>query len=384
VRLAEWGRGLHILGMRYAILSSLALGALFSLAPDVAAQPTLPTWTLREELRLDSETHDFPGISSVAVGPNGRIALYIATDRQLRVFDASGTEVFKFGRAGSGPGEFQQVNTLRFTGDSLWAFDYSLRRISVIGPDGKLVRSQLIPAVEGLSTFNPVSIAGRTMYGRASVAEGDGPQRTRSSWHVRIKSDSSFDKLVEVPTALVTVEASTEKSFYSQVVPFSPRDVYGFSSTGEQFAIASTIATSGTASDLFVRSYRYDGRLRFQRKLSLPARPVTARQRDSALAIIEKQPTFGPELARKARPLIPATHSVHGVTIQGDDGTVLVAVRAASGDVVSLVFDASGTPRGYLATPDRTRVQVATATHLWAVQSDLDGLPSLVRYRVVR
>lgn len=37
---------------------------------------------------------------------------------------------------------------------------------------------------------------------------------------------------------------------------------------------------------------------------------------------------------------------------------------------------------GRVAVPDNVRIVVANATHIWGIETDADGVQSVVRYRV--
>jgi hypothetical protein len=61
---------------------------------------------------------------------------------EIRVFDSKGTFLRRFGRKGSGPGEYEFIWSLvHGPGDTLFVFDSSLERITVIAPDGSVVHS---------------------------------------------------------------------------------------------------------------------------------------------------------------------------------------------------------------------------------------------------
>jgi hypothetical protein len=59
--------------------------------------------------------------------------------RQLLFYDVSGNHRVTAGRAGQGPGEFQDIGALEVCGDSVLAYDWRQRRLSVFGLDGALI-----------------------------------------------------------------------------------------------------------------------------------------------------------------------------------------------------------------------------------------------------
>jgi hypothetical protein len=99
------------------------------------------------------ELHDVTGVvrlsdGSVAVATGGS---------EIRWFDEAGVFRRRVGREGDGPGEFRRIRYMRaLPGDSLLVFDSNNRRVTVLAPDGRFVRSETI----GLDDERPVTVAG--------------------------------------------------------------------------------------------------------------------------------------------------------------------------------------------------------------------------------
>jgi hypothetical protein len=76
---------------------------------------------------------------------DGRLVVANAGSGELRLFDRAGTFRAAVGRKGGGPGEFEDLLWLEpFSGDSLFAFDWSQARASIFDTDGRFVRSFLL------------------------------------------------------------------------------------------------------------------------------------------------------------------------------------------------------------------------------------------------
>lgn len=76
--------------------------------------------------------------------------LFFVLDRgdcRIAVFDQHGQYLRSFGRKGEGPGEFIGMNVLRFTGDVMTIYDYSLRRTTCYKTDGTLLEVYKAPGV---------------------------------------------------------------------------------------------------------------------------------------------------------------------------------------------------------------------------------------------
>ncbi len=73
---------------------------------------------------------------------------------ELRFYDGDGRFVRAVGRQGEGPGEFRGLSSLEVgAGDTVRAFDASLGRVSVFGPDDAFVRSVSVPTSTPLSAL---------------------------------------------------------------------------------------------------------------------------------------------------------------------------------------------------------------------------------------
>jgi hypothetical protein len=82
---------------------------------------------------------------------DGRFVIANGGTQEIRIFDARGKHLSSAGRKGEGPGEFVALRSVFPYGDSIIAYDFQLRRMSVFGPDGKYVRSFIMPRIrEGL------------------------------------------------------------------------------------------------------------------------------------------------------------------------------------------------------------------------------------------
>ncbi|MEW5926167.1 MAG: hypothetical protein AB1941_01650 [Gemmatimonadota bacterium] len=72
---------------------------------------------------------------------DGRIVVASNGSKALQVYSPDGQHLQTIGREGEGPGEFQSVLWVgRLPGDTIAAWDPSLGRLSVFGPDASLVR----------------------------------------------------------------------------------------------------------------------------------------------------------------------------------------------------------------------------------------------------
>lgn len=117
-----------------------------------------PAWTEGEHWRVDAEpalslgtvagdpSQQLFGVVDAVRLPDGRIVVANAGSSDLRYFDASGAHLGSAGKAGEGPGEFSALVWLQhLAGDTVAAYDFDLRRISVLDGQASFVRTFQIP-----------------------------------------------------------------------------------------------------------------------------------------------------------------------------------------------------------------------------------------------
>lgn len=81
--------------------------------------------------------------------------------RQLLFFDVSGQHRVTAGGPGEGPGEFQDIGAVEVLGDSVLAYDWRQRRLSVFSLDGSLIRTvQLEPTPDERHPIQFYNLAG--------------------------------------------------------------------------------------------------------------------------------------------------------------------------------------------------------------------------------
>jgi hypothetical protein len=109
--------------------------------------PEGPGWRLSDEPLLDIGVVEgdvnyqlFRVAGALRLG-DGRLVVANSGTNELRFFDPSGTYLSSSGRKGGGPGEFGDLSWLGSSaGDSLLAYDWPNRRISVFDADGRFAR----------------------------------------------------------------------------------------------------------------------------------------------------------------------------------------------------------------------------------------------------
>ncbi len=132
-------------------LAALVLAACAPPDPRTPASTTIDGLTLVHRVTLDDGT-----IASAALADDGRIVAF-ARPNIIAVFDSTGTHHTTLGRTGSGPGEFRMLTwAAPGGGDSVWAFDFQLRRLSLFVGDAFADSWR----IEGAATPNAIARLG--------------------------------------------------------------------------------------------------------------------------------------------------------------------------------------------------------------------------------
>lgn len=107
---------------------------------------TAPAWRLRpvvsvgpKSLTDEGSPDEFGSVSSASLGPDGALFVADALNREIRVFGLDGNHRVTFGRMGEGPGEFDGLYSVAWTGDRLLTLDPHLGRISEFSAEGELL-----------------------------------------------------------------------------------------------------------------------------------------------------------------------------------------------------------------------------------------------------
>ena len=390
----------------------LTLPALMALSLWTGGAPAGSSGPLpaRQVARRDSS---FVVADSVAAQLSYVMDLVVAPDRRVFLCDARISLVFELapdgslrrtiGRSGGGPGEFNSVVMLGFRGDSLWAFDAGLNRVSLFPLDGTgrplmIGLRGVLPAPgndlnDYASGGNPESLLSD---GTMLVTQREGDQARPVEAQVRVfrtrRDLEILDTLGAISQrhALIFTEWTDGASFIMQ--PFNDMRIFTSAqdgsmvvevdrtapSDGEETSFR-LVARNGSAAPLFTRDISY--------------RPRRLRDSDVEQALkIFRDPAAklpGPvtvdSIRRKLyRPaFFPPVREVH----VGRDNTIWLRVGFADSPASGadwLVLSPRGFPLARVTTPATFRLLEADRHTLWGVEGDPLDIPVLTRYLVDR
>jgi hypothetical protein len=338
-----------------------------------------PTWMVEEDFRIGALDDDGPAsfgqIKGLAVDDQGRIVVLESQAQELRVFGPDGRHIRTLGRRGEGPGEMQNANGLLMAPDGrVWVADPQLGRMSVFDIDTGYVESHPWRARQWGWVFDGViDPAGRVIV-PSNAQYGD------ERWQVlRI-----YDAAMEIQDS-VRVEA----------LPFGPGaehpSAFRWEAVGGGlmgyisvpfYAQSQRVVTDGPGYWLTVDgdpSYRVV-RWEAGRDTALvietrrPAIPVTAAERDSAMASVrETVRERGGEARLDPSRVPPVRPAVSDFFVSADGDLWVHAATPDPGLATWDVYDATGRYRGTAVgalRPYRWVKPVIRGDRFWAVVTD--------------
>jgi hypothetical protein len=377
----------------------LTLALLASIASIASAQ-TLPRWETERQVVVDGVAHELNSdIRWAIVNSAGTVFVSQVNARKIHVFDSVGKRITVFGRRGSGPGDFDGMWNAGLIGDSVWVYDINLRRVSVITPEAKLGRSLKIDQVKVPRTLQlPVPrIAGFSLLsllpdgGQVTLAVPQGGTMSAANkmlpgtMILRANSRAEAEELIGwKPEILET--AQPEKGPFWVEQPFANAPQFAHSVDGSWLATAvATLADSiGTAS---VTAFRANGDTAFTRTLILSLRPIADSIANRAYAARELEISRGNDARERLAAFrgIPRVryHPPLRSLMVSTDGRVLLGFNTEDSEREYMLIGSDGRPLATLRLPKGDMPMQFDGGVIWARAHDSDGVPAIVRHRIV-
>jgi len=368
---------------------------------------SVPRWELEPTLRIDGNAADLVPVGFLLVSRAGVLAVGQPQDHSIRFFDSQGGSIGTVGRAGSGPGEFGDLGGAGWIGDSLWTYDYQLRRVTILSPSRSVARTLVLGSIDpqrsrglgaaSLSLNRPLAVyPDGSMLVAATPASvsgvrADGP--TPGEWLLRVSFSDSFDGNIQ---AVVVRLPDDDGSYIKWVnpttmvgagVPFHARAMYAVAPEGESVAIVTTSLANAPNVVVHVTVLSQAGDTIAARRIPFVGQRIPRRTADSAIA------------ARAARATNPVSRELYNTVIRervptvyapvtqvrfGRDGTIWLGLRPSGNARHWLVLDNHANPVGEVLLPRSVAITVCDRRSVWGVESDPYGIPSIVGFEVVR
>lgn len=347
-----------------------------------------PSWTEGEGWQVSPEPtvdigqmdgapeYQFFQIAGATQVSGGRVAVANSGTGEIRFYSGSGEFQEARGGKGSGPGEFEDIFFLKKTAaDSLLAYDWRNRRVSVLSPDGDFHRAfefTILTTAGGFPIVNDPFPSGDILLATdmftASAEVVTGAKRDSAVYYV-------VDPEGEVRTRL---------GAYPGGESYQTTDGENWVGGGIVFGKFGYAAVSGAGfyygdSERFQIEYRdMTGNLRRLMKLEHESLPVT--QADIDTYIADRMERARPERRQIYRTMFekmpfPELMPAFGDFIVDGEENLWVGVYRRPGDDQPRwhVFDAEGAYLGIVDTPKRFRIfEIGTDYLLGRWADDLD------------
>ena len=320
---------------------------------------------------------------------DGSIALTNNGTADIRFFGRDGRHIRTVGRSGEGPGEFRALETLdRSAGDTVYAYDYMLRRLTGIAPDGTPLEARALrAAVEGafLQPLGRLADGSWASLAQVFSAEAEGTRRD-SLTVVRITTgfDSIADTIGRFPATEMYITRGGEganRFVTFSLVPFglSTRVAAG----GDRIYV-------GDPARYLIQVFRPDGTLERSIRRPVERAPVSpgdvARLRDHELA--EADPRFRTQVEQKWEnaPVAELMPAFARITVDSERHLWVETPRVLESDPAQAdVFDPEGRLLGRVPLPASFRITEIGADYVLGVAKDGDtGLEQVRLYRLER
>jgi len=264
---------------------------------DAPAWGTGEAWRISDtpRLRIGAVEGDLDrqlfGVQGAHRFDDGRIVVENGGTSELRFFAPDGSFLSATGREGEGPGEFRLLRKLDIVGDSLYAYDRSLERISVLTSDGRFARSFRLPAVRDGPPSQPVGwFDGGGLVARAFPAfwthPETGHQRFQDTYLMVDGGGAILDTIGEFPGEEMYIDTQ-DGGVMAESLPFARAPVS---------AVGAGVFFYGDNNTYRIDEYSRDGRLVRSIRLARKARTPTTNDVEAFIGDLQAQV---PEQARE-------------------------------------------------------------------------------------
>lgn len=318
---------------------------------------------------------------------DGRIVIAVDGAAEVRYYDADGTHRLTIGRRGDGPGEFRGIGHLfHGGGDTVMVYDYQLRRVTTIAPDGSLGPTRPVEIADARAAIEPVArLADGSWVGvSGAFLESPSPDIQRDTIgvvHLSADLHSLLDRIGRFPGTeqYVTGSSSADRrSFQSVSVPFG---------AGTHVAAQGHTIWVGDAARFEMRAYAADARLIRIVRIAAALRPVTSadvqRARDAELSAAEPEARAG-LLRRWERIPVPRHHPAFGaVSVDAAGRLWLVERRTVQSDSTPAhLFTENGRGIATVMLPANFSMTEAGADYILGIWTDADDVEHVRLYRL--
>jgi len=342
-------------------------------------------WRVGEAvLSLGSEDDPLFQVAAAALRPGGGALVALGGSGEIRFYGPDGRMEATLGRSGEGPGEFGILQSAGLlAGDTAWAFDYALRRFTLLHPDqGILEVRSLEPAPLRALAVGPLAGGSwilREAWGDAPGDLGEGLRRDPIRVYRATPSGGVMDTLASIPGREVLITSEGGRAVMG-TAPFARNATVAVTEDGVVLGDQESyeLRLMGAGGEL-ERIFRWAGPSleisedHVSRWVEAQLEGVDPRERDRAQAYLEGAP-------------VPDRSPAYGDVLTGPGGEIWVAEYAPPGRAPEAwtVLAPQGTWLGGVVMPAGfTPLQIGE-DRILGVQRDALGVERVVVRALVR
>ena len=359
------------------VAAAIALAAMT--ASIAGAQSAAPV-ALSREVVLDGATEDFSEVNGGRVNSRGDIALTLRQDFQVRIYDTNGRRIAAIGRRGSGPGEFQTPQVQGWNADTVWIYDFGLRRHSFFTRTGQLVRiTPLETAQRQVRVINEGSEA-RLVDFSPSARRADGSLLGAGTI---LRTSGGARSARELVVASYSTDGTARKLASLEADPrweqaLASTNMVATSPNGDEVLAVSVSDLSLTGSSVLLSRMSASGSVLSSTRLPYRGLEYPAARRDSVLRRgtgVDRSRSVPSSMAPSVVP------PVWGALLR-NDGMALLTMQDTPNSFKVVMVDRKGVVRGEFRLPKGHELLAARDAHVWLRTRNSDDIVSLVRYRL--
>lgn len=329
-------------------------------------------------------------VSGVAVDPSGQLYVGDAAQGTIGIYDRDGRVLKVMGGKGQGPGEFNRMGLIGLLGDTLWAVDYSLRRVSLFNAQG-LHLSTLASTRDSVPwpTF-PASVVPRAVLRSAVVAVRGSPLQNLLLLGPNGKRAHLLSQL-NIGRQRLVLETSRAIS----ILPYQPLDdspLWLPSPDGSRVVVVERPApANGSTASMRVVVHSSDGRPVFTTiceyaPMRVPDRVIRefVDRAASDNSRLFASPSEAQAAVRRSLYLPDYYSPVEHVAVDHANNVwIRMRAKAEAGQVFWLILDRTGRAARVVSGPANYKVWAAVNGVSWGVEEDEDGAFQIARYKLL-
>jgi hypothetical protein len=324
----------------------------------------------------------FADVADVATGPSGEVYVLDAGDKAVKVYSATGRFIRRFGRQGSGPGEFQMPVSIRV--DSIvHVSDLGQRRMSYFSLDGRHLRTSRDPAAGDVGLLRVTHLRNGQFVAVTPAHVGvtaDRPGRTGSPYSAVVfaAAGRAIDTLLRPHSGAASYHPRSAQLPFGLVPTHAGRG-------GAHAVLGDSIVATADGYTGEVRWYRADRqglRLLRTRQLESRSRPVTP---DDVRRMERDLYAQRQHLQRGMVIEPPPRISIATQALFSPDGSLWIRNTGGLGDAhIWTVLDAAGEVSIRLSLPAGFDLYHVRGDRLYGVTRTENDAPVVQVYRLVR